>query len=256
MFPDSRRLDNGPRPSVTASAPTLLGATRLPQVPTRDGGKTGWFQIYISGGLVVYNGLYMYIYIYVYIHSYIFVGGFKHFFLNLGSGNLGCMKPVKVSSFKVMHYVVVSHMFWCSTLKIGEDEAVLMSKGFNWEPLGFEWLERIKMHVWSSWLFMLVVHACLCLFLIDEYHVSCTGEMFHISYRCSSWPFREMCSFPREMSESWVIRWNSVDLRGSYCWWFRNPANQWRLVVPLFTGFYDTSQVAVWDFWTVWEFPH
>ena len=34
----------------------------------------------------------------------------------------------------------------------------------------------------------------------------------------------------------------------SYCWWFRNPANQLRLVVeiPLFTGFY-TSQVVVWD---------
>ena len=165
------------------------------------------------------------------LHTFLhFCWWFQTFFFNLGSGNLGCMKPVKVSSCKVMHYVVVSHMFWCSTLKIGEDETVLMSKGFNWETLGFEWLERIKMHVWSSWLFMLVVHTCLCLFLIDEYHVSCTGEMFHLSYWCSSWPFREMCSFPREMSESWVIRWNSVDLTGSYCWWFRNPANQLRLV--------------------------
>ena len=42
----------------------------------------------------------------------------------------------------------------------------------------------------------------------------------------------------------------------SYCWWFRNHANQLRLVVeipfevPLFTGFY-TSQVVGWDFWTI-----
>ena len=37
-----------------------------------------------------------------------------------------------------------------------------------------------------------------------------------------------------------------------YCWWFRNPANQVRLVVyPIIYRDWDTSQVVVWDFWTI-----
>ena len=45
-------------------------------------------------------------------------------------------------------------------------------------------------------------------------------------------------------------------LNVGYCWWFRNPANQLRLVVniPWFTEFWLTSKVPKggwpWDFWT------
>ena len=240
MFPDSRR----------SQAQRDGQCSHLARGHSPSSGSKGENWVVSNIHIRWFGGL-QWFYIYVYIHSYIFVGGFKHLFFLVW-----VRETLDVWNQSKFHPSKSCTMWWFHTCfdvlpwKLGK------MKGFNCEPLGFEWLERIKMHVWSSWLFMLVVHACLCLFLIDEYHVSCTGEMFHISYRCSSWPFREMCSFPREMSESWVIRWNSVDLRGSYCWWFRNPANQWRLVVPLFTGFYDTSQVAVWDFWTVWEFPH
>ena len=38
----------------------------------------------------------------------------------------------------------------------------------------------------------------------------------------------------------------------TYCWWFRNPANQLRLVAyPIVYRVLAPSQVIVWDFWTI-----
>ena len=74
----------------------------------------------------------MVFYICFYIHSYIFVGGFKHFFFKFGFG-----KPWMYETSQ--SFILQSHAP-CGgiTYLLGEDEAVLMSKGFNWEPLGFE----------------------------------------------------------------------------------------------------------------------
>ena len=42
-----------------------------------------------------------------------------------------------------------------------------------------------------------------------------------------------------------------------YCWWFRNPANQLRLVVyPIIHRVSKTSQVVVWDFGPINRFCH
>ena len=46
---------------------------------------------------------------------------------------------------------------------------------------------------------------------------------------------------------------NARQFRFHYCWWFRNPANQLRLVVyPIICRVFSTIQkVVVWDFWTI-----
>ena len=46
-----------------------------------------------------------------------------------------------------------------------------------------------------------------------------------------------------------VFIWKNQAFPGWYCWWFRNPANQLRLVVyPIIYTVLAPSQVVVWDF--------
>ncbi len=82
--------------------------------------------------------------------------------------------------------------------------------------------------------------------MLDLHHGG-KGPWWKLAKPCNVWRKPRWGGGGLKNNDNNKILWVSC-----YCWWFRNPANQLRLVVfsVIYKGCFK-SQVVVWDFWTI-----